>query len=67
MISSGFYSKDLIYEFSSVQVIGLFAYLIYYLSIGMIVRYFFRLINFVILGNFHNFLVNLLMNNFLLQ
>jgi len=60
----GFYSKDLVYEVLSIQIVGMFIYFIYYLSIGLTVRYRFRLIYFVLLGRFNYFSVNLLYENF---
>lgn len=60
----GFFSKDLIYEVFSIHLVRFFIYLIYYLSIGITVCYSFRLINFVILGNFNYFSINLINENF---
>nr|ARH53929.1 NADH dehydrogenase subunit 5 [Lymexylon navale] len=41
---SGFYSKDLIVEFMSMEYLNIFVYLIFYVSIGLTVSYSFRLI-----------------------
>nr|ARH54345.1 NADH dehydrogenase subunit 5 [Cyrtanaspis phalerata] len=48
---SGFYSKDLIVEFMSMNYLNLFIYIIFYLSIGLTVCYSFRLIYYLILGS----------------
>nr|YP_010728561.1 NADH dehydrogenase subunit 5 [Helota yehi]WEA76647.1 NADH dehydrogenase subunit 5 [Helota yehi] len=52
---SGFYSKDLIVEFMSMQVLNIFIYLIFYVSIGLTVMYSMRLSYYSLFGNF-NFL-----------
>ena len=60
----GFYSKDLVYEVSSIQINVLFIYFIYYLSIGLTATYRFRLIYFVLSGRFNYFSINLFYENF---
>nr|YP_009677009.1 NADH dehydrogenase subunit 5 [Dorcus hansi]QDH81669.1 NADH dehydrogenase subunit 5 [Dorcus hansi] len=52
---SGFYSKDLILEFVSMENLGLYVYLIYYVSTGLTVAYTFRLIYYVLSGDFNFF------------
>nr|ALO76108.1 NADH deshydrogenase subunit 5 [Amphiops globus] len=52
---SGFYSKDLILEIVSMQYLNIYIYLIYFISTGLTVCYTFRLIYYVLLGEF-NFL-----------
>nr|UFP91246.1 NADH dehydrogenase subunit 5 [Lucanus kanoi kanoi] len=52
---SGFYSKDLILEVVSMENLGFYIYLIYYLSTGLTVAYTARLIYYVVYGDF-NFL-----------
>nr|WRQ20281.1 NADH dehydrogenase subunit 5 [Lucanus maculifemoratus maculifemoratus] len=52
---SGFYSKDLILEAISMENLGFYVYLIYYLSTGLTVAYTARLIYYVVYGDF-NFL-----------
>nr|YP_010954713.1 NADH dehydrogenase subunit 5 [Dorcus linwenhsini]WMW30098.1 NADH dehydrogenase subunit 5 [Dorcus linwenhsini] len=52
---SGFYSKDLILEYVSMGGIGFYIYLIYFLSTGLTVAYTFRLIYYVLSGNFNHF------------
>nr|ALO77287.1 NADH deshydrogenase subunit 5 [Scraptia sp. SCR02] len=47
---SGFYSKDLIVEFMSMNSLNLFIYLVFYISIGLTVCYSFRLIYYLMLG-----------------
>nr|YP_010535851.1 NADH dehydrogenase subunit 5 [Spinolyprops cribricollis]UYB79063.1 NADH dehydrogenase subunit 5 [Spinolyprops cribricollis] len=52
---SGFYSKDLIVEFMSMNYLNILIYIIFYISIGLTVSYSFRLVYYSFLGNF-NFL-----------
>nr|YP_009271740.1 NADH dehydrogenase subunit 5 [Osmoderma opicum]ANY27998.1 NADH dehydrogenase subunit 5 [Osmoderma caeleste] len=52
---AGFYSKDLILEIMSMSYISLFTYLVYFFSTGLTVAYTFRLIYYVISGDY-NFL-----------
>nr|ALO71151.1 NADH deshydrogenase subunit 5 [Subcoccinella vigintiquattuorpunctata] len=47
---SGFYSKDLIVEFVSMNYLNLFVYFIFYFSIGLTVSYSFRLTYFSVIG-----------------
>nr|AEP27677.1 NADH dehydrogenase subunit 5 [Byctiscus populi] len=47
---SGFYSKDLVVEFMSMQIINMFVYFVYYLSVGLTVSYSFRLIYYSMSG-----------------
>nr|AEP27509.1 NADH dehydrogenase subunit 5 [Barynotus obscurus] len=57
---SGFYSKDLVVEAMSMEVLNLFVYLIYYISIGLTACYSFRLTYYSLAGEF-----NLLSLNYL--
>nr|AGW80443.1 NADH dehydrogenase subunit 5 [Prosopocoilus astacoides blanchardi] len=50
---SGFYSKDLILEVVSMDYVGLFTYLVYFFSTGLTVAYTFRLIYYVISGDYN--------------
>nr|QJS34743.1 NADH dehydrogenase subunit 5 [Lucanus chengyuani] len=50
---SGFYSKDLILEVVSMEEVGLYTYLVYYLSTGLTVAYTARLIYYVLYGDFN--------------
>nr|AFU50284.1 NADH dehydrogenase subunit 5 [Disteniazteca fimbriata] len=50
---SGFYSKDLVVEFMSMQFLNLFIYIIFYLSIGLTVSYTFRLTYYSMSGDFN--------------
>nr|APX40649.1 NADH dehydrogenase subunit 5 [Crioceris asparagi] len=52
---SGFYSKDLIVEFMSMNYLNMFVYVIFYLSIGLTVSYSARLLYYSLVGN-QNFL-----------
>nr|ALO76483.1 NADH deshydrogenase subunit 5 [Chapuisia ellenbergeri] len=52
---SGFYSKDLIVEFMSMEYLNIYIYLIFYISIGLTVSYSFRLTYYSLTGDF-NFL-----------
>nr|AYR05305.1 NADH dehydrogenase subunit 5 [Coleoptera sp. ACP-2013] len=57
---SGFYSKDLIVEFMSMEFNSIFIYFIYYISIGLTVTYSVRLIWYTFLINPLYFSVNFL-------
>lgn len=50
---SGFYSKDLILEVLSIGYLNLYIYIIFFLSTGLTVRYTFRLLYYVIRGDFN--------------
>jgi len=50
---AGFYSKDLILEIISISYLNIYIYLIYYLSTGLTVCYTFRLIYYVLVGDFN--------------
>nr|AYF56524.1 NADH dehydrogenase subunit 5 [Odontolabis cuvera fallaciosa] len=52
---SGFYSKDLILEMVSMDYLNLYIYLVYFISTGLTVAYTFRLIYYVISGDFNFF------------
>nr|QVM79251.1 NADH dehydrogenase subunit 5 [Stenocorus meridianus] len=52
---SGFYSKDLIVEIMSMQILNMFIYFLFYISVGLTVCYSFRLTYYSFTGNF-NFL-----------
>nr|YP_006575998.1 NADH dehydrogenase subunit 5 [Tropisternus sp. BYU-CO166]ACZ58512.1 NADH dehydrogenase subunit 5 [Tropisternus sp. BYU-CO166] len=52
---SGFYSKDLILEVLSMNYLNIYIYLIYFISTGLTVSYTFRLIYYVLLGDFNFF------------
>nr|YP_010954739.1 NADH dehydrogenase subunit 5 [Dorcus tanakai]WMW30124.1 NADH dehydrogenase subunit 5 [Dorcus tanakai] len=52
---SGFYSKDLILEVVSMENLGLYVYFIYFVSTGLTVSYTFRLIYYVLSGDFNYF------------
>nr|AML25580.1 NADH dehydrogenase subunit 5 [Erotylidae sp. BMNH 1274392] len=47
---SGFYSKDLIVEFMSMENLNILVYFIFYISIGLTVSYSFRLIYYTMVG-----------------
>nr|QXG82692.1 NADH dehydrogenase subunit 5 [Chrysomelidae sp. SOIL MMG Contig15] len=49
---SGFYSKDLIVEFMSMEYINLFIYLIFYVSVGLTVAYSIRLSFYCLIGDY---------------
>lgn len=53
---AGFYSKDLILEVLSINYIGIFIYLIFFVSTGLTVSYSIRLAYYTIIGD-NNFLV----------
>nr|AKR07179.1 NADH dehydrogenase subunit 5 [Nigidionus parryi] len=50
---SGFYSKDLILEVVSMNYLNVYIYLIYFISTGLTVAYTFRLIYYVLSGDFN--------------
>nr|APX39359.1 NADH dehydrogenase subunit 5 [Psylliodes thlaspis] len=60
---SGFYSKDLIVEFMSMNILNMYIYLIFYISIGLTAAYSFRLTYYTMTGNFNFTSMNLLMEN----
>nr|YP_009002406.1 NADH dehydrogenase subunit 5 [Henosepilachna pusillanima]AHH30001.1 NADH dehydrogenase subunit 5 [Henosepilachna pusillanima] len=57
---SGFYSKDLILEFISMDYLNLFVYGIFYISIGLTVSYSFRLSYYLVFGNLNFLSLNML-------
>lgn len=46
---TGFYSKDLILEFISITYLNIFVYFVFYFSIGLTVRYSYRLTKYVLM------------------
>nr|AYP72666.1 NADH dehydrogenase subunit 5 [Colasposoma sp. EMHAU-15070314] len=50
---SGFYSKDLIVEFMSMNYLNMFVYMIFYVSIGLTVCYSFRLSYYLLFGSYN--------------
>nr|QAY81958.1 NADH dehydrogenase subunit 5 [Mimastra sp. REN-2018] len=50
---SGFYSKDLVVEFMSMNYLNLYIYIIFYISIGLTVAYSFRLTYYSLTGSFN--------------
>nr|YP_009441819.1 NADH dehydrogenase subunit 5 [Simianus niponicus]AOY39455.1 NADH dehydrogenase subunit 5 [Simianus niponicus] len=50
---SGFYSKDLILEISSMSYLNLYIYLVFFLSTGLTVCYTFRLVYYSLVGDFN--------------
>nr|ARH54915.1 NADH dehydrogenase subunit 5 [Ceruchus chrysomelinus] len=50
---SGFYSKDLILEIYSMGILNFYIYIIFFLSTGLTVAYTFRLIYYVLVGDFN--------------
>nr|ALO76652.1 NADH deshydrogenase subunit 5 [Nigidius sp. NIG01] len=52
---SGFYSKDLILEVVSMNMLNLYIYLMYFISTGLTVAYTVRLIYYVLVGDFNYF------------
>nr|ALO70867.1 NADH deshydrogenase subunit 5 [Rybaxis sp. 1 EF-2015] len=57
---SGFYSKDLILEVLSMNYLNLFIYLIFFLSTGLTVSYTFRLIYYLLVGDFNFLSINMM-------
>nr|AND96231.1 NADH deshydrogenase subunit 5 [Onthophagus bonasus] len=60
---SGFYSKDLILEIVSMNYLNIYIYLVFFISTGLTVSYTFRLIYYVLIGEFNNFSLNLISDN----
>nr|WNV22585.1 NADH dehydrogenase subunit 5 [Psylliodes crambicola] len=60
---SGFYSKDLIVEFMSMNILNMYIYIIFYISIGLTAAYSFRLTYYTMTGDFNFISLNLLMEN----
>nr|YP_010936658.1 NADH dehydrogenase subunit 5 [Anomala rufiventris]WKW91627.1 NADH dehydrogenase subunit 5 [Anomala rufiventris] len=50
---SGFYSKDLILEIVSMSYLNIYIYIIFFISTGLTVCYTFRLIYYVLIGDFN--------------
>nr|YP_009723027.1 NADH dehydrogenase subunit 5 [Megopis sinica]QGP73218.1 NADH dehydrogenase subunit 5 [Megopis sinica] len=50
---SGFYSKDLVVEVMSMQILNVYIYMIFYLSIGLTVCYSFRLTYYSLTGDYN--------------
>nr|APX40051.1 NADH dehydrogenase subunit 5 [Psylliodes cupreatus] len=57
---SGFYSKDLVVEFMSMNILNMFIYIIFYVSIGLTAAYSFRLTYYTLTGSFNFISMNLL-------
>nr|APX39281.1 NADH dehydrogenase subunit 5 [Psylliodes gougeleti] len=57
---SGFYSKDLIVEFMSMNVLNIYIYFIFYISIGLTASYSLRLTYYTMIGDFNFISLNLL-------
>nr|AYW52318.1 NADH dehydrogenase subunit 5 [Anthribidae sp. 9 ACP-2013] len=57
---SGFYSKDLILEFMSMNYLNMLVYLVFYMSIGLTVMYSMRLSYYSLLGNFNFLSLNMI-------
>nr|APX40480.1 NADH dehydrogenase subunit 5 [Chaetocnema pelagica] len=57
---SGFYSKDLIVEAMSMEILNIFVYLIFYISIGLTVSYSARLTFYTLIGEFNFYSYNLI-------
>nr|ALI86985.1 NADH dehydrogenase subunit 5 [Cryptolestes turcicus] len=55
---SGFYSKDLIVEFMSMQNLNFLIYFIFYISIGLTVCYSIRLSYYLMMGNYNNLVLS---------
>nr|APX40272.1 NADH dehydrogenase subunit 5 [Phyllotreta parallela] len=60
---SGFYSKDLIVEFMSMNILNIYIYIIFYVSIGLTVSYSLRLSFYALLSDFKFLSLNMLIEN----
>nr|AFP16906.1 NADH dehydrogenase subunit 5 [Heterocerus fenestratus] len=57
---AGFYSKDLILEFSSLSQLNFYIYIIFFVSTGLTVSYTFRLLYYTIFGDFNYLSLNMI-------
>nr|QAY81971.1 NADH dehydrogenase subunit 5 [Aulacophora indica] len=57
---SGFYSKDLIVEFLSMNYLNIYIYLIFFISVGLTVSYSFRLTYYTLTGDFNYLSFNMI-------
>nr|APX40662.1 NADH dehydrogenase subunit 5 [Mantura chrysanthemi] len=64
---SGFYSKDLIVEFMSMNILNMYIYIIFYISIGLTVAYSFRLTYYTLTGNFNFISFNMMKESSLIM
>nr|AEP27579.1 NADH dehydrogenase subunit 5 [Ceutorhynchus obstrictus] len=55
---SGFYSKDLIAEISSLKLLSIFIYMFFYISIGLTVSYSIRLSYYIFMGSYNFYSIN---------
>nr|UFR82910.1 NADH dehydrogenase subunit 5 [Protaetia speciosa jousselini] len=55
---AGFYSKDLILEVTSMSYVNIYIYILFFLSTGLTVCYTFRLIYYVLVGDFNYLSLN---------
>nr|QZJ45827.1 NADH dehydrogenase subunit 5 [Holotrichia parallela] len=55
---AGFYSKDLVLEVASMSYLNMFMYLMFFLSTGLTVCYTFRMLYYVVLGDFNYLVLN---------
>nr|ALO76713.1 NADH deshydrogenase subunit 5 [Popillia sp. POP01] len=55
---SGFYSKDLILEILSMNYLNMYIYIIFFISTGLTVCYTFRLIYYVLVGDFNFYVLS---------
>nr|YP_009564772.1 NADH dehydrogenase subunit 5 [Henosepilachna vigintioctopunctata]QAY82223.1 NADH dehydrogenase subunit 5 [Henosepilachna vigintioctopunctata] len=60
---SGFYSKDLILEFISMNYLNLFVYVVFYISIGLTVAYSFRLSYYLVFSDLNFLSLNFIFEN----
>nr|YP_010546436.1 NADH dehydrogenase subunit 5 [Miridiba trichophora]UYI30132.1 NADH dehydrogenase subunit 5 [Miridiba trichophora] len=56
---SGFYSKDLILEIVSMSYLNIYIYIVFFMSTGLTVCYTFRLLYYVIMGDFNYLSLNM--------
>uniref|UniRef100_A0AAU7LKM8 NADH-ubiquinone oxidoreductase chain 5 n=1 Tax=Syrbatus sp. 1 RRMO-2024a TaxID=3154167 RepID=A0AAU7LKM8_9COLE len=64
---SGFYSKDLMLEFISMNYLNMYMYMIYYISMGLTVSYSFRMFYYLILSEKNIILTKIWESSFMLM
>nr|AEZ55636.1 NADH dehydrogenase subunit 5 [Limnichidae sp. MJTNT-2012] len=64
---AGFYSKDLILEIVSMNVLSIYVYLIFFISTGLTVCYTFRLVYYTLIGDYNFISLNMISDHGLIM